>query len=75
MQARQGTIVVLSGDTPPAAAADDGVTPESDSVDEADVSWAVTLPSRPPASRPASVPLLRMDWGPRRTVLPHEAPA
>jgi len=55
------------------AGADEGATPESDNIDEGDVSWAVTLPSRPPASRPASVPLLRMDWGPRSTVSPDEA--
>ena len=55
------------------AGADEGVTPESDNIDEGDVSWAVTLPSRPAASRPASVPLLRMDWGSRRTVSLDEA--
>lgn len=56
-----------------AGGADEGVTPESDSIDDTDVSWAVTLPSRPPASRPPSVPLLSMNWGPHRNVSPDEA--
>ena len=54
-----------------ATAAEPGETPESDTVDAADVSWAVTLPPRPPQQRPASVPLLRMDWG-RKTASPSE---
>ena len=63
--------VASDGEAGAGAAADEGETPESDTVDDADVSWAVTLPPRPPQQRPASVPLLHMDWG-RKTVSPSE---
>ena len=67
-----GPVLVASdGAAGAGAVADEGKTPESDTVDEADVSWATTLPSRPPMQRPASVPLLRMDWG-RKTASPSE---